>query len=76
MTEQPTDYSERTLEVAGWPVKITSYKLGSVYYATVDNVSPGAWIAKSDGATQADAEAKAIEQAAQRLAHTKRYSVT
>ena len=72
-TEQPTDYSERQLEVAGWPVKVTSYKLGAVYRATVDNVSPGAWIARSDGATKLEAETTALDRARQLLEKTKRH---
>ena len=72
-TEQPTEYSERALELAGWPVKVTSYRLGEVYYATVDNVSPGAWIARTEGATKQEAETKALEQAQQRLEQTKRH---
>ena len=75
-TEQPTDYSERTLEVATWPVKVTSYKLGPVYHATVDNVSPGAWIARAQGATKLDAETKALERATHLLQRTKRHSVS
>ena len=71
---KPTEYSERTLDVAGWPVKVTSYKLGELYHATVDNVSPGAWIARSQGTTKAAAETTALERARARLEHTKRHS--
>ena len=75
-TEQPTDYAERTLELAGWPVKITSYKLGTVYHATVDNVSPGAWIAKTRGATKQAAETTALEHARRHLERTQRHPTT
>ena len=66
------NYSERTLELASWPVKVTSYALDGVYHATVDNVSPGAWIARADGATQAEAESKALAIAQERLVKTRR----
>ena len=71
--EQPTEYSERALELAGWPVKVTSYRLGGTYHATVDNVSPGAWIARTEGATKQEAETQALERARQRLEQTKRH---
>ena len=69
---KPSDYSERKLELAGWPVKVTSYQLDGVYHATVDNVSPGAWIARADGPTKAAAEEQALAIAGQRLAKTRR----
>ena len=65
-------YKEVRDELAGWPVKIASYKLGNVYHVTIDNVSPGAWIAKAEGATLQEAEAKARADAAERLAKTRR----
>ena len=74
-SHKATDYSERTLALIGWPVKVTSYQLNGVYHATVDNVSPGAWIARADGATQADAESKALAVAQERLARTRRTTV-
>ena len=67
-----TDHSERTLELVGWPVKVTSYALDGAYHATVDNVSPGAWIARAEGATKAAAETKALAIAQERLAKTRR----
>jgi hypothetical protein len=72
---KPEDYSERALEVEGWPVKVTSYKLENEYYCTVDNVSPGAWIVRTTGATKHDAEDKALAKAKQRLARTRRKAI-
>ncbi len=65
-------YKEVRDELAGWPVKITSYKLGSVYHVTIDNVSPGAWITKAEGATLQEAEQKARKDASEKLAKTRR----
>ena len=65
-------YKEVQDELAGWPVKISSYKLGAKYYVTVDNVSPGAWIAKTEGTTLQEAESKARQQAQERLSKTRR----
>ena len=36
-------------EIAGWPVNITSYKIGKMYYCHVDNVDPGTTIARVEG---------------------------
>jgi hypothetical protein len=69
---KPQNYSKRKVQVAGWEVNVTSYQLGDRHYCTVDNVSPGAWIAKSEGATREEAEQKALERAAELLAKTRR----
>ena len=65
-------YQEVRDELAGWPVKVISYKLGDVYHVTVNNVSPGAWIAKTEGATLKEAEDKARAVASERLSRTRR----
>ncbi len=68
---KPEDHSERTLELAGWPVRVISYKLGDTYHATADNVSPGANIARARGATKEEAEQSVLAKAAERLATTR-----
>lgn len=60
---KPEDYSERTVELHGWQCHLTSYKLGDVYHCKADNVSPGARLARTTGATKAEAEKKALERA-------------
>ena len=72
---RPEDYSERKLELEGWPVRVTSYKIENEYHCTVDNVSPGAWIARSIAATKQEAEDKALAKARERLARTHRHIV-
>ncbi len=72
---RPEDYSERYAQVAGWPVHLTSYRLGSTFYCKADNVSPGALIAKATGATKQEAEDKALAKAGERLAQTRRHAV-
>lgn len=72
---KPEDYSERTLEVEGWPVRLISYKLGDSYHTQADNVSPGASLARTSGASKEEAEGKAIEQAREALAKTRRQKV-
>ena len=45
------EYSTRIQELDGWKVRLTSYRLGNTYHCTADNVDPGAWIARAQGAT-------------------------
>jgi hypothetical protein len=70
-----SDYATRTLELEGWQVRLSSYRLGDEFHCTADNVEPGANIVRTHGATREDAEAKAIERARERLAQTKRRDV-
>jgi hypothetical protein len=69
------EYSERKTEVAGWPVNLTSYRLGNVFHSKADNVSPGAALARTTGATREEAENKALERAAQLLGRTRVHAV-
>ncbi len=68
---KPTDYAERTLEVSGWQLKLTSYQLNGIWHAKADNVSPGAWLARTTGETREAAEEKALERAEELLSRTR-----
>jgi hypothetical protein len=65
------DYQRRREELAGWPVGIVSYRLGERYICEIDNVSPGARIARAEGSSREDAEGKALADAARRLGRTR-----
>ena len=65
-------YSTKTLELEGWKVRLTSYRLGNTFHCTADNVEPGAWIARAQGATREEAEERACQRASQLLARTPR----
>jgi hypothetical protein len=69
------DYSERTIEMEGWQVHVVSYRLGEKYISTADNVSPGANLARREGATREEAETKVLERARELLARTRRQTV-
>lgn len=60
---KPEDYSERKTELAGWPITIVTYRLGSLYHTTIDNTDPGAWVVKAQGSTKEEAESKAMQEA-------------
>jgi hypothetical protein len=63
-------HAERRLEIGGWEVNLRTYQIGDVYHCKADNVSPGATIARTTGATREDAEQKAIVKATERLKAT------
>jgi hypothetical protein len=65
------EYRKRREEAAGWPVNVVSYRLGNRYYSQVDNVEPGAVIARSEAATRDEAERKALDDARRRLERTR-----
>jgi hypothetical protein len=69
------EYQERRLDVGGWPVNISSYRLDLEWHAKADNVSPGAALARTTGDSREDAERQAIARAGELLARTKRHSV-
>ena len=72
---KPEEYSERKVEVDGWQVNLTTYRLGQVYHSKADNVSPGAWLARTTGTTREEAEQKALDRARQLLGRTRRHEV-
>ena len=74
MTMRAEDYQRRRQELAGWPVGIVSYKLGDRFICEIDNVSPGAMIARGSGGTREAAESEALEKARRRLGRTRRHS--
>jgi len=75
MSMQAEGFQERKLELAGWPVNLTSYRLGEEWHAKADNVSPGAALCRTTGATREQAEQKAIERATELLGRTRRHAV-
>jgi hypothetical protein len=69
---RPEAYEERQVDVDGWQVNLTSYRLGEVFHGKADNVSPGAWLARTSGSTRAEAEHRALARARELLARTRR----
>ena len=55
------DFERRREEIEGREVGITTYRLGDRCFCKVDNVSPGALIARAVAATKAEAERSALE---------------
>jgi hypothetical protein len=66
------EFRETKQELDGWPINIVSYRIGSTYYCSIDNVSPGARFARAEGPTRDAAESTALEKAARYLKQTRR----
>ena len=69
------NYSERRVDVDGWQVNLTSYKLGDKWHTKADDVSPGAALARVVADTREDAETRALARAKELLARTRRHAV-
>ncbi len=69
------EFSERQIDVNGWPVKLTSYRVGDKYVCQADNVSPGACLARFSAASAEEAEKNAISKARHLLGKTRRRQV-
>ena len=65
---------ERSVQVAGgWEIGVTTYKIKGRWICKVDNVSPGATIARAFDESRDVALARALEKAVERLATTRRH---
>ena len=62
-------YAVESREIAGVAVRISSYQIGDRFYCHVENVDPGATIARADGAAREDAVQLAVAKASDRLRH-------
>ena len=69
------EFQEKRLEVAGWPVNVTTYRLGTEWHAKADNVSPGASLCRTTGKTREEAEQAALKRAEELLGRTRRHAV-
>lgn len=65
-------YREVKDQIAGWPVKVVSYKAGGTHHVTIHNQEPGAWICKKEGPTLEAAEKEARARAEELLSKTRR----
>ena len=59
----PEQYSERIKTIAGYPIRVTSYRLWDTFYAKTEVAldGMGGWFAGAEGSTQAGAEASVAE---------------
>lgn len=71
MTRKAEDYQTRIEPVGRFQIRVTSYRLGDEYVCVVDNVDPGANVARASAPTREAAESQAVEKARKRVAATK-----
>lgn len=74
-TTSTQDFAERLIEIDGWPVRLTSYRVGDKFICQADNVSPGACLARMSAESALEAESQAISKARHLLGKTKRRAV-
>jgi hypothetical protein len=69
------EYREHQEEAFGWKINVVSYRLGERFYCAVDNVDPGARLARGEGESREEAESRALEKARRYLSQTRRHPV-
>ena len=65
------NHSERKEKVPPFEIRVTSYRLGTEWHCSVDNVSPGAVIARASGKTREEAERTAVTKAKEYIGKTR-----
>ncbi|MBV8550450.1 MAG: hypothetical protein JOY54_04065 [Acidobacteriaceae bacterium] len=75
MQAKAEHFQERQLEIDGWQVRLTSYRVGHKFVCQADNVSPGACLARFASASPEEAESQALSKARHLLSKTKRHEV-
>jgi hypothetical protein len=68
-------YQRRRGDLAGWEIGIASYRIGHRFICEIDNVDPGARLARGEGATREDAEQLALTIAKRRLERTRVHAI-
>lgn len=72
-TLKPEQYQSRVENAGDWKLRVTSYKLGDKYICKVDNVDPGATLARSEGKTRQEAESAALDKARHMVGKTRKF---
>jgi len=68
-------YQERREKILDWEVHVVTYKSGDRYYCKIDDINPGAVIARGDGDAPKHAEAQALALAKAYLSRKPRFKV-
>jgi hypothetical protein len=65
------EHAREEVELGGWPAGVTTYRIGETWICKIDNVSPGATVARGRGKTRTEALEMATAAATRRLAATR-----
>lgn len=71
MNLRPELYEARVERVGEWSIRLTSYKLGNLFFCVADNVDPGAVLSRGTGETREQAESAAREKARHMVQRTR-----
>lgn len=69
---QAEDFHKQLMELEGWMVNLTSYRINGRYLAEVEAISSGVTIARATHEARAVAEQDALGAAIKRLSRTRR----
>jgi len=61
------EYKEQKTLINGFPIRVTTYRIGETFHCHVANIDPGATITRSVGKTYEEAEQYALKKASERL---------
>jgi hypothetical protein len=61
------NYKTEVREISGFRVNVTTYKIADTFYCKIDNVDPGATIARSEAKNLDEAVNVALSKASKRL---------
>ncbi len=67
------EYRVETRELAGWLIRLTTYRIGHTYHCQADNVSPGAVLARTSAESREEALEQAVAKAGKLLGRTQRH---
>ena len=65
-------YQARDEVIAGWAVRVVTYRIGERWFASVASVDPGAQIARAEAHSVEEALFVVRQKAAERLGRTRR----
>lgn len=68
-------FEERQIEIDGWPMTLTSYRMGDKYVCQAADAAAGACLARFAARTLEEAEAQATSKARRLLGKTRRRSI-
>ncbi len=69
-------WASEELELEGWAVKVTSYRIGQAFLTEVESCDSGVIIARGIAPTREDSRREAFETASRRLLRTRRIELT
>jgi hypothetical protein len=66
------EYETHEQVLHGWTVRVITYRIGELYFASLESKDPGAPIARAQGKTRAEVLGIVQQKASDRLARTRR----